>query len=224
MSSQNRSQLQSIHRQLSKKIRERESGVVLSPQEMSDVNAMLSSGNIAPGTAIEFLSRGDGSGAMSMACRLAGRLQHLGRGTVVIVDAAGDFYPPGAIALGLALEQTVLVRPATQRDMLWAVEQALRCPDIGAVVCHLGAIDALIGRRLMLAAEVGNTVGLFARPASAQKQSSFASVRFDVQPVSTEADDSSMMRKLKVKTLYVRGGGFQESVVHVDVGRCPEAA
>lgn len=223
-SPQSRFHLQSIPRQLSKKICERDCGRGLFSSDVADVQAMLSSGRVAPGTLMECLADVEGSGAMSLACRLAGCLQHDSRGSVVIVDSSGDFSPLGAVSLGLILEQTVMVRPATQRDELWAVEQSLRCPGVAVVVYRLGSVDARIGRRLMLAAEVGNTVGLFVRPASVQQHSSFASLRLHIQPAPIDEDDPAIRRKLAVKTLYVRGGGFQESVTYVEIGQSPEAA
>jgi len=52
-------------------------------------------------------------------------------------------------------------------DVLWAMEEALRCRAVGLVIGELRArdIDQVATRRLALAAAAGNTLGLLLRPA-----------------------------------------------------------
>ena len=47
-----------------------------------------------------------------------------------------------------------------QADMLWAMEEALRCRAVRGVVAETGGIGLTAGRRLMLAAEGTGVVGL----------------------------------------------------------------
>ena len=67
----------------------------------------------------------------------------------------------------LAPERLITVAAARTRDVLWAMEEALRCRAIGLVIGELRArdIDPVATRRLSLAAAAGSTLGLMLRPA-----------------------------------------------------------
>jgi protein ImuA len=79
---------------------------------------------------------------------------------------SGVPYGPGLDEIGLAPEQVVTVAAARTRDVLWAMEEALRCRAVGAVIGELrreNAVDAVAGRRLALAAGEHATFGLLLR-------------------------------------------------------------
>lgn len=68
---------------------------------------------------------------------------------------SGAPYGPGLDAVGLSPEALVLVRAAHARDVLWAMEEGLRCRAIGAVLGEVrkpNAVDGVASRRLSLAA------------------------------------------------------------------------
>jgi len=79
----------------------------------------------------------------------------------------GALYGPGLDETGIAPEQLITVAAARARDVLWAMEEALRCRAVGAVIGELRArdIDEVATRRLALAAAAGNALGLFLRTA-----------------------------------------------------------
>ncbi len=80
---------------------------------------------------------------------------------------SGAPYGPGLEQAGLAPERLITVAAARGRDVLWAMEEALRCRAVGLVIGELRArdIDAVATRRLALAAAAGNSLGLLLRPA-----------------------------------------------------------
>ena len=82
---------------------------------------------------------------------------------LLYVDTDGDFYPPGAAQLGLPLERLLIVRTRRRLDALWVCEQALRCRAIAVVILPLSGINAYASRRLQLAAEAGEGIGLLIR-------------------------------------------------------------
>jgi protein ImuA len=77
----------------------------------------------------------------------------------------GALYGPGLEENGNAPEHLVTVAAAHRRDVLWAMEEALRCRAVGVVIGELRArdIDPVATRRLSLAAAAGNTLGLILR-------------------------------------------------------------
>jgi protein ImuA len=82
---------------------------------------------------------------------------------------SGEPYGPGLEAFNLAPERLLTVAAAHRRDLLWAMEEALHCRAIGAVIGELrhGALDAVAVRRLSLAASDSGALALLlrARPA-----------------------------------------------------------
>src|SRR5215831_5407439 len=105
----------------------------------SGLDCLLPNNGLNAGTLVEWLSDGEGAGAATLALILTARLLANG-GFLLLIDSKREFYPPAAAALGIPLEQTVIVQPATAGDALWALEQALRCR---AITVALGWIEKL---------------------------------------------------------------------------------
>jgi protein ImuA len=84
---------------------------------------------------------------------------------------AGDLYPPGFSRLGLDPAHVLAVRAKHDADVLWVMEEALRCPALGAVVGEVRTADLTASRRLQLAAEAGGITALLLRPSSSARAS-----------------------------------------------------
>src|SRR5439155_23274227 len=74
----------------------------------------------------------------------------------------GAPYGPGLDEIGVAPERLITVAAARERDVLWAMEEALRCRAVGMVIGEMRArgIDQVATRRLALAAAAGNALGI----------------------------------------------------------------
>src|SRR6516225_1114446 len=79
----------------------------------------------------------------------------------------GAPYGPGLDGIGIAPERLITVAAARERDVLWAMEEALRCRALGMVIGEMRPrdIDQVATRRLALAAAAGNALGLILRTA-----------------------------------------------------------
>jgi hypothetical protein len=88
----------------------------------------------------------------------------------------GAPYGPGLDAAGIAPEQLITVAATRARDVLWAMEEALRCRAVGVVIGEIRArgIDRVVTRRLSLAAAAGDTLGLLLRTTQDHEPSAFA--------------------------------------------------
>ncbi len=80
---------------------------------------------------------------------------------------SGAPYGPGLDAFGLLPEHLLTVAAARPRDLLWAMEEALRCRAVHAVIGELrrGEIDRVAIRRLSLAAAESGALALLLRGA-----------------------------------------------------------
>jgi cell division inhibitor SulA/protein ImuA len=106
-------------------------------------------------------------------------------------------YAPALAARGVSSERLLLIqRTAADRD-LWAAEQALRSGACGAVLIWPDRLQVAQIRRLQLAAEQGDCLGVLFRAAHVQAQASPAALRLSVAPEPGG---------LRVRVLKRRGG------------------
>jgi protein ImuA len=79
----------------------------------------------------------------------------------------GSPYGPGLDQIGLSFDRVLILRVARPRDALWAFEEALKCPALAAALAELpeagATADPVATRRLSLAAQAGNGLGLLLR-------------------------------------------------------------
>jgi len=112
-------------------------------------------------------------------------------------------WPPGLLPFGLAPENLILARAARWPEALWAMEEALRCPALGAAVLMTGSgqgLDLTATRRLHLAAEAGGVFGLLLRPEGAAGASA-ARTRWHIAPLA-----SADAPRWRLSLLRQRGG------------------
>jgi protein ImuA len=155
----------------------------------SALDGLLPAGGLRRGTLVEYLTTGSGNGAGTLALSMAHEACQEGQ-ALVVVELRRDgtrsvpttyFYPPAAAAWGIDLAAVLVLRPANKADALWALDQALRCPGVGAVWAACDRLDARDFRRLQLAAESGGTLGLLIRPARLRGQPTWADVQWLVK-------------------------------------------
>ncbi|HEX5509666.1 MAG TPA: hypothetical protein VFX37_14280 [Pseudolabrys sp.] len=115
--------------------------------------------------------------ALSLAAHASGR---------AILWAAEDLtcaengapHGPGLDRLGIMPERFLIVRAGHTRDVLWAMEEALRCGAVGAVIGEIRGyrrdLDLTATRRLSLAAASNNSIALLLRTAPGVEPSAAA--------------------------------------------------
>jgi protein ImuA len=108
-------------------------------------------------------------------------------GTVLWIAPEPDAWPPGLARFGLSPAQLVLVRAAREQDALWAMEETLRCPAVGAALLVAGALDLTAARRLQLAAEAGGVLGLLLRPDADNAAPTAALTRWRIGAVTSDS-------------------------------------
>ncbi|HXQ51745.1 MAG TPA: damage-inducible protein [Stellaceae bacterium] len=64
-----------------------------------------------------------------------------------------DLHAPGLALCGLAPERLILARARNEVELLWAMEEGLKCRALAAVVGELETLPLTASRRLQLAAE-----------------------------------------------------------------------
>jgi protein ImuA len=120
---------------------------------------------------------------LALAAHAAGERATLWIAEDMAVAENGALYGPALDNFGLAPERLVTVTVPRCRDVLWAMEEALRCRSVGAVIGEVRSVNRNIGltatRRLSLAAGRHGACALLMR-ASPGIESSAASTRWIV--------------------------------------------
>ena len=131
---------------------------------------------------------------------------------VLWVSPWRDLYAPGLKAFGLDPGRLIQVRAGAATEVLWAMEEGLRCTRLAAVVGELDGLDRGPGRRLQLAAEAGGVTALVlrrglrpARPARAGASAAVTRWRVEAEPFAGRADQSSERPRWRVELLRCRG-------------------
>ncbi|HYE50364.1 MAG TPA: hypothetical protein VEB20_12290 [Azospirillaceae bacterium] len=164
-------------------------GTAVAPLGVPDLDRHLPGGGLPLGAVHEVVGpdpRLDAGAATGFAAVLLGRLS-AGRGPVLWVARGRDLYAPGLAALGLDTDRLILVRADGDADALWAMEEALRCAAVGAVLGEAGEPDLAASRRLQLAAEAGGVPGLLLRLGPRRVGTSACVTRWRVEAVPSGA-------------------------------------
>ena len=117
----------------------------------------------------------------------------------------GAPYGPGLDQAGIAPERLITVAAPRARDVLWAMEEALRCRAVGVAIGEIRAcgIDQIATRRLSLAAAVGGTLGILLR-ATPHDEPSAAATRWIIGAAPSSLSFSQRARGIGPPRLTVR--------------------
>jgi protein ImuA len=172
------------------------------------LDALLPSRRLAAGSLVELLAAMEGAGVWSLALFLAKQVIKEWN-ALVIIDSERSFYPPAAAKLGLELSRTIVVRPQTPSAAHAALQEALCCQAVGAVIGWRQQLRGREFRQLQLAAETGGGIGFLLRPLGALRTPSLAVLRLLVSPV--VSTDSA--RRVQVEVVRCRSGKEGESLL-----------
>lgn len=96
--------------------------------------------------------------------RLIGRLHGQGgNGSVIWISRRRDLYARALPRQGLDPDRLLHLEVKRNDDALWAIEEALRCTSLSAVVGEVAALNLTQSRRLQLAAEKSGVPALLIR-------------------------------------------------------------
>ena len=104
-------------------------------------------------------------------------------------------YAPALAASGIDLQKLLLVHRLDEEQRLWAAEQTLKSAACAAMLLWPQRLQNTQVRRLQLAAEQGNCLGVLFRPPDAARQDSAAALRLRVTPSPTGLELTVLKRR-----------------------------
>jgi cell division inhibitor SulA/protein ImuA len=151
------------------------------PSGFAELDAQLPGGGWPVGALTEILVDRSGIGEFQLLVPALARLTREDRWVAFIAPPYIP-YAPALRRAGVNLAHVLVVHPRESKDTLWATEQALRAGTCGAVLAWPTMADMKRLRRLQLAAETGNALGLLFRPGNVAGESSPAAMRLRLEP------------------------------------------
>ena len=161
----------------------------------------------------EVLEEHAGCGTLDLVLPALARLSE-GEGWIALVAPPLTPFAAGFAGAGVRLDRLLWIEAQDPAERLWALEQALRSGTCSAVVGWAdGSLDRVALRRLQLAADGGDALGLLILPSAARKQASFSALRLCIR---------RRAQQLEVEILKRRGGwpvppqliGREEATAH----------
>jgi len=143
------------------------------PFGIPEIDSHLPQGGLALGALHEIVpeTRGDGPAAFGFITALLGRMPR--SGAVLFVTSPNEItgngrpYGHGLHQLGLDPARVILIRTASRKQSLWALEETVRSGVPTAVAGTIERLDLKTSQRLQLAARESGVPLLLLRPAGA---------------------------------------------------------
>jgi protein ImuA len=133
------------------------------PFGIPDLDARLPGGGLALGALHEVAGGGNGAVDGAAAALFAAGIAARTKGKVLWCITRPDLFAPALAQAGLAPTRVIYVVAGDDKTVLACMEEGLRHGGLGGVVAELGRLTMTASRRLQLAAEGKNTIGIALR-------------------------------------------------------------
>ncbi len=110
-------------------------------------------------------------------------------GTCLWISNKRTIFPPALKAFGIAPDRVIFIDLTTQKDVLWAVEEALKCETLAAVVGELNEVTFTQSRRLQLAVEKSRVTGFLHRHNPRIVNTLACVSRWKITPLNSELEE-----------------------------------
>ena len=137
----------------------------------------------------EFLSTGIENAAATSGF-ITGLLAALAQSSkaCVWISASRTLFPPALKLFGVEPDRIIFIDLAKERDVLWAMEEALKCEGLAAVVGEMQEISFTASRRLQLAVEQSRVTGFILRHHPRNLTTTACVCRWKITPLPSELE------------------------------------
>lgn len=119
---------------------------------------------------------------------LLGRLMQSG-GVCIWISSARTIFPPALKAFGVEPHQVIFIDVKKERDVLWVMQEALKCNRLTAVVGEIKEISFKESRKLQLTVEQSRVTGFILRPQSRCLNTIACVARWCIRSLPSAADN-----------------------------------
>lgn len=129
-------------------------------------------------------------------------------GVCIWISSYRTIFPPALQSFGIAPESVIFINLRKEKEMLWAMEESLKCESLVAVVGEIQEMSFTNSRRLQLAVEKSRVTGFVLRHHPKTMQANACIARWQITSLPGEADGFPGVGfpKWNVELLKVRNG------------------
>lgn len=142
---------------------------------------------------------------------IAGLLSSLmeSSGATLWISSSRTLFPPALKSFGIEPDRFIFLDLQKEKDVLWAMDESLKCSALSAVIGEMHEIDFTSSRRLQLAVEQSNVTGFILRNNYRHLNTTACVSRWKVTPLPSEVTDGLPgigFPKWRVELLRMRNG------------------
>lgn len=104
-------------------------------------------------------------------------------GACIWISASRKLYPVSLRQFNVEPDRMIFIDVSTEKEVLWLLEEALKCEGLAAVVAELNDLSLIESRRLQLAVEQSGVTGIILRKDARKVLSNVASARWRITPL-----------------------------------------
>lgn len=120
---------------------------------------------------------------------LLGELMKKDKGACIWIGTNRKLFPAGLDEFKAQPHHIIFIDVATEKDVLWTTEEALKCEGLAAVIAEVKDISFAQSRRLQLATENSKVTGFLLRNGKQKAGASTCVARWRISPLPSEAED-----------------------------------
>ncbi len=130
-------------------------------------------------------------------------------GACLWIGLSRTIFPPALKAFGVEPDRIIFIDLKRERDVLWVMEEAIKCEGLAAVIAEIEAVSFTESRRLQLAVEKSRVTGFIVRNDLQKLSSTACAARWKITPLPSEIDNGLPgvgFPKWNVELLKVKNG------------------
>jgi len=127
----------------------------------------------------------DAAATKGFICHIVAELMRLS-GICIWINSSANIFPPALKFFGVDPAKIVFINVKRQKEILWVMEEALKCEGLAAVVGEMAEINFTESRRLQLAVEKSQVTGFIIRNKPRNINITACVSRWKVSPVQSE--------------------------------------
>ena len=110
-------------------------------------------------------------------------------GATVWIGKSPILFPPALKAFGIPPDKVIFIDLKKEKDILWAMEEALKCASLSAVIGEIPELSFTHSRRFQLAVEQSKTTGFILRNNPKTQTPNSCVARWKIKPLPSQTED-----------------------------------
>ncbi len=131
------------------------------------------------------------------------------RGALIWISTSRTIFPPALQSFGISPDRIIFIHLHREKEVLWTMEEALKCKGLSAVVGEMQELNFIASRRLQLAVENSRVTGFILRRNPRTVNPTACLTRWQVSALQSETGDDMPgigFPRWNVELLKVRNG------------------